>query len=247
MSENVLIHDESTPEQVKSLPGLFPLDWKTQEVKFDGGKLSHTLRRPTTEELLARDAEIQTAIDIGKDGSYKLPDPTADEETDAKYYDKLVLETAGYPGDVPVSHRANAFQGLFKREVYVDEDASMFDDEVAVFEEVGGDPPAFTIKHTLRQPEEAELKLYRKKMQTGEMKPGKRGRQQFVTKSNLRTAMDFYDKWIVRIEGATVGGEELSHYRFNDNRAELATMVDPLIKRMVVTEFTNELLKALQD
>lgn len=239
MSENVLIREYAAagPENAS---GLYPLDWKTTEVKLAKGKLSAVLRRPTLEELLARDAELQVPVEMAKDGSYKLPDPTATDEVDCKLFDQV--NTSG--GEFPERAKAAFIRGLYKREVYVAESATPFDDQINVLEEIGGDPPAFTIAHVFRQPTEEELRSYRRRMQTGEMRPGKRGRQQFVTRSNLKTAIEFYDKWIMRIDGTRL---DPPTENFVWPTEELAAYVDPLIKRMVVQEFANFILEALQD
>lgn len=240
MSENVLIREDAAagPENAS---GLYPLDWKTTEVKIGKGKLSAVLRRPTAEELLARDAELQVPVEMAKDGGYKLPDPTATDEVDCKLFDQVNTEP---DREFQLREKAAFIRGLYKREVYVEDEADAFDHLVTVLEEVGGDPPAFTIAHVFRQPTEEELRSYRRRMQTGEMRPGKRGRQQFVTRSNLKTAIEFYDKWIMRIDGTRL---DPPTENFVWPTEELAAYVDPLIKRMVVQEFANFILEALQD
>lgn len=234
-----------TPEQVKTLPGHFPLDWQTTKVRLGEGRFEHTLRRPTVEELLERDKQLQSNVEIGKDGAYKLPDPAIDEDTDAAAYDKVAIATQGYPGEVPAMHKAAAFRGMYRRIIEVDEDCSPFDELITVNEEIGdGDEPDFVISHVLRQPTEEELRLYRRKMQTGEIKPGKRGRQTFVTRSTLRTAVEFYDKWISSIAGGTVGGETWTGSFAAD---DFISAVDPLIKRMVVQALYAKISEALLD
>lgn len=237
MSENVLIREDAAagPENAS---GLYPLDWKTNEIKLAKGKLSAVLRRPTAEELLERDAELQVPVEMAKDGSYKLPDPTATDEVDCKLFDQV--NTSG--GEFPERAKAAFIRGLYKREVYVAESATPFDDQINVLEEIGGDPPAFIVIHGFRQPTEDELRSYRRRMQTGEVRPGKRGRQQFVTRSNLRTAVEFYDRWCVAVHNV-----RLEHFEGDADLALLKSLVDPLIKRMVVQEFANFILEALQD
>lgn len=243
MNDNVLEMGTAAAKQadeVKTLPGMYPLDWKTIAVKLGDGKFEHEMRRPSVDLLLERDVEMQSTIEIAKDGGYKLPDPTGDDDLNARYYDRLIESISGYPGEVPTMHKAAAFAGIYKREIYVDEDATAFDDQVAVIEEIGGDPPKFTVRHVFRQPTEDELRSYRRKMQTGEIKPGKRGRQVFVTRSNLKTAIEFYDKWIANVDGATVDGSPIIDARGIGS-------VDPLIKRTVVQTFAGFLLDALLD
>lgn len=235
--------DETPAPVIVPQPG-YKLDWQDAEIKLSKGRFSHILSRPTAEMILAREDELQPEIPIAKDGSFALPDSTAQEETDAKYYDQIVIKADGYRGAIPVAHKAAAFQGLFRREIYLDPECDIFGDEVTVLEEIGGsDEPDFVVRHVLRQPSEAELKKYRQSTAGGRLLPDKRGRQKLVTSSNLRTAMRFYDTWLVRLEGATVMGSAFSA----EKRAEFLALVDPLIQRKVVTTIVDELTGGLLD
>lgn len=239
-----LAQSSGQPSVVSGQPdGFYPLDWETQKVHLGKGR-TVTLRRPTAEEILKRDAELQTEIPIGKDGGYALPDPTVNEEIDAKYFDLVKVGSEGYDGEIPEQHKATAFTGLYAREIYVDEDFSLDDDVVPVLEEVGsGAEPDFTIVHHLRPPTEGEIKMYRRKSAKGELKPGKRGRQKFVTQSNLRTAMQFYSMWLIKVTGATVGGEDTQSLPL----PVLTGHVDPLIQRQVVNAVVEAYTAKLSD
>lgn len=223
----------------------YPLDWKTQEVRLDKGRFVHTVNRPTPDQVIDRDKDLQQEIPIGKDGSYKLPDPTATEEVDVPFYDKIKIAATGYPGEtVPAVHKAAVITGLYQREIYVPEDTDKFADEIPVIEEVGqGDEPDFTITHWLRQPTEDELKKFRRRNGAGEIKPGKRGRQTFVTKSNLRLMMEYYALWMDRIEGGSI---EAGEYR-SELREDYIHHVDPLIQRRVVQAFVEAVSGGLLD
>jgi hypothetical protein len=222
----------------------YKLDWQDAEIRLSKGRFSHTLSRPPAEMIIAREEELQSEIPIARDGSFSLPDSTAYEETDARYYDRIVVKTGGYKGAIPVAHKAAAFQGLFRREIYLDPDCDIFSDEVTVLEEIGGaDEPDFLIRHTLRQPTEAELKKCRQANSGGKLMPDKRGRQKLVTSSNLRSAMRFYNSWLVRLDGATVGGNTFSP----DKRDEFVALVDPLVQRKVVNVLVDELTGSLLD
>jgi hypothetical protein len=222
----------------------YKLDWPDAEIRLAKGRFTHTLSRPSAEMMIAREDELQPEIPIAKDGSFTLPDSTAQEETDAKYYDRIVIKTGGYTAEVPTAHKAAAFQGLFRREIYLDPECDIFGDEVTIIEEIGGsDEPDFTVRHTLRQPTEAELKKCRQGSSGGRLLPDKRGRQKLVTSSNLRSAMRFYNTWLVRIEGATAGENTFSP----DTRDEFVALVDPLIQRKVVTVLVDELTGGLLD
>jgi len=228
----------NTREGVK----LFPLDWETMPVRLKDGRFTHKLRRPTPELVYERDAELQREVPIARDGSFATPDPTLNEETDARYYDKLIVEATGYPGDVPVQHKAAAFQGIYLRSVEVEEGVDAFADEVPVVEEVGtGDEPDYVITHVMRQPAESELKRYRRRSSQGEVKPGKRGKQRFISRSGLKNAVEHYDLWCVGIQGAFIEAQP------DADTPALKNAVDPLIKRMVVEAFVGEISGNLLD
>lgn len=216
---------------------LYKLDWETADISLAKGRFVHTLRRPTPAEILEREKNLQTETAIGKDGSVSLPDPTADEATDAKLYDAICEKTTGYNGDIPERHKSTAFNGLYRREIEVDEDADAFDEEIAVVEEIGGsdEEPDFVVRHIMRQPTEDELKRFRRRMSAGQLKPGKRGRQNYVASSNLKSATDFYRMWAVRIDG------------IQPLESDFRDFVDPLIQRKVATVFAKFVDDALLD
>lgn len=223
--------------------GAFPLDWETTEIKLGKGR-SATLRRPQPGEVLEREEALQTEIPVGRDGGYALPDPTVNEAVDAKYFDLVKVAVTGYDGEMPEQHKAAAFNGLYIREIYVDEDFDISDTVVRVLEELGsGDEPDHTIVHLMRPPTESEIKLFRRKSSRGELKPGKRGRQKFVTSSNLKTAMGFYSQWLTGMEGATVQGQTFSEAE----RAAFVHHVDPLIQRQVVNAVVEAYTAKLSD
>ena len=221
---------------------LFPLDWETQKINLKDGRFSHVVRRPTAEEIYAREDERHREIPIAKDNSMSLPDPTEGEAIDAEYFDKIVQESKGYKGVIPVEHKAAAFQGIYLREIYVDEDVDIFADEVPVTEEIGqGDEPDFVITHVLKQPSESERTRFRRRSAGGKLKPGRRGRQNFVPKSNLKEAVDAYDRWCIRVDGACLKADPSA------DAAALKNAVDPLIKRMVIETLIQELTGNLLD
>lgn len=223
---------------------LFPLDWQTTDVKLAKGRFTHTLSRPSTELMLEREDELEMEVPIAKDGSYSLPDSTEQEEIDAKYQREICVSTSGYGAEPPTAHRAAAFQGLFQREIYLDPDCDPFGEEVTVIEEIGGgDEPDFVIRHVLRAAEETEVKRFRQKNNNGRLMPDKRGRQKFVQKSNLRSAMTFYQSLFSRMAGASVGGNAFS----DDRRDQFIEAVNPLIQRKVVAVYVEALTGNLLD
>jgi len=222
----------------------YKLDWADAEIKLGKGRFVHTLRRPDAELLIARDGEIKSEIPIGTDGSYALPDTTEIEEIDARYHDKLLIQATGYAGDIPARHKAAAFNGLYRREADIEDDVDLFAETITVTEEIGsGDEPDFVVRHVMRQPSESELRKFRQRSNGGYMKPGKRGKQKFVPNSTLRLAIQYYDLWLVSIDGAHVSGKTYTE----DLRAEFLHNVDPLVKKMIVTTLVSELSSSVLD
>lgn len=246
MNDNVLIKSEEQAADGGVRVPLYPLDWKTTEVRLGKGRFVHILRRPEPEQIFKRDADLQQEIPIGQDGSYSLPDPTANDTVDAALYDEIVVENKGFDNvELSAFHKSSAVQALWKREIYIDDDADPFDDEIAIVDEVGsGDLPDFTILHVMRQPKPSELDSYRRKAAANsQVKPGKRGRQILVTRSNLRSLSAFYDLWLVRIAGAAVEGRAWSE----GERTAFLAAVDPLVKRKVVAELAEAIGSAARD
>ncbi len=245
MNEENFEQSEIPNPQPQTADGLYPLDWNTTEVKLAKGRFTHILQRPTSELILERDALLETEIPIAKDGSYSLPDETASEDIDVKYYDRLANDSHGYgEREIPALHKAKAFQALFQREIYVDESADIFDEEIIVIEEIGSDnEPDFTIRHVLRAPDEKDLKRIRQAINNGRLMPDKRGRQKFVSHSNLRKMMSFYAQYFVRLDGAKIDERPFS----DDRREEFIEAVSPLVRRRVVALLVAELSGKLSD
>ena len=134
---------------------------------------------------------------------------------------------------------------MYKSELFFDEDGDIFADELAVVQEIGGTEfnPQFVVRHIIASPSEAEMKKYRRRANTSRLKADKRGRQKLVTQSNIGTAMQFYAKHLIRLEGALFGGEKFTV----EQRAEFIAAVDPLIQKTVFNRVMGEFSEALSD
>jgi hypothetical protein len=217
-------------------PKLYKLDWETVEISVNKGRFTHILRRPRLEELLARDRALQTEITFAKDGSFDLPDDNRETEANAALYDAIGGKTTGYGNSIPnIFHKSAAIKALYDHNIELDDFSEVFDEAVCIKQEIGGDDePEFVIKHFLRQPSESELREYKKATANNRLIPGKRGKQTFIGKSNLRSAVAFYDKLFTDLEGAEKSEDCLAH-------------IDALVKARVVTVFVYELTGALSD
>lgn len=237
-----------TTEETKPAPlaeKLYPLDWKDTDVKFAKGRFVHNLSRPSAELMVERQDELEIEIPISKDGSYALPDEVEQEQTDAKYYERIKNSATGYgEREIPTVHKAKAFQALFLSEISVDEDSDIFDEEITIIEEIGsGDDPDWTLRHRITVPDEKEMKKIRQMFKNGRMAPDKRSRQKFVQKINLRKAMMYFAQCYVRTDGASVGGEKFSPER----RDEFIVCINPLVQREILRVLIEELTGKLLD
>lgn len=247
-SEQSAVSSQRSAEETEQLAAIvagldYPLDWTKTNVALHGGCVA-VVRRPTNDEILERESEMQVEVPMGKDGGFAIPDPTLNDEIDAKYFDLFKIEVTGFKGTMMEQHKAEALKGMLQREVYVDEDFELDHETVPVLEEIGnGVEPDFTVLHTMRPPTESELKLYRRKSANGEIKPGKRGRQKFVSRSNLKAAMSFYAQWLVEITGATIDGKGWT----DEDRAVFIAHVNPLVQRQVVDAVVEAYTVKLSD
>jgi hypothetical protein len=221
----------------------YKLDWETSEIKLGKGKYSHTVKRPSYEQLLQRERALQTEIRIAKDGSITLPDDSSEISANAALYDQIKVSADGYPSDDNISafHKSAVIKGLYQSVIEIDADSSVFDSAITIRQEIGGDEfaPEFTVLHFLRQPSESELRDFKLRTNQNQLVTGKRGQQTMRIKSTLKTSVDFYDKVFERIAGVEY------HYT-SDMSAALAT-IDALVKAQVISVVVNELTGALLD
>lgn len=248
MNDNVLLEyaePEAAKAPARSVNG-FKLDWETWRITMGGGRFAYEFGRPTHADIFARSESVAREIEIGRDNSYKLPDPTVGEDIDAAFFDTMIKEVVGFDGrEVPQRFKAAAVSSLYSREIDLDEGCDIFDDELVIVESIGtGDEPDFVIKHSLRTPTEDELRRYRRRSVAGEVKPGKRGRQIFKPRPTLKAAVEFYDLLFQGIDGVYIGDGQ----RFDEsNRAAFVEFVDPIIKDMVIDLLVSKLTDALSD
>lgn len=209
---------------------MYRLDWETTDVvlgmepyrvgkkeyrPFPKGRFTHTLRRPTHDQIFEHDnaLRIKAAAVSKLRSASRTEDPTT--SANLRLYDEIVVSVSGYSLElgsfgrvrVPDDHKVAAVQKLYERVVYVSNDL-WAEDEIVVIEESGkyAERP-FQIKHVLREPTESELKLYYRQTRV-------------ARKSTLTCSMDLYESCLLRLEGAE--GDP--------------TLVDPIIQREVVSE-----------
>lgn len=220
---------------------MYPLDWGTIEVKLlDGEKcFVHTLRRPTHEQIFEYERRLQIEVKVDR-----LPPPeqmmrivasspklqAADEVAAVHLYGQIVVNDDGYDDhQVPAGHKMTAIrEGLYNRKIYVvkpsDYDASR--NEIKLVEEICTTGQNFTVFHVMRlfdvetAPHFTELLKQRPISVTRNKRgPG----WKLGTVPTLKPKMELYRQCLVRIEGAE--GD--------------ASLVDPLVQRMVVNELLD--------
>lgn len=191
----------------------------------------HKLRKPTLQELIARDAATPyRSRDVGNDEEEVIADTSG--RSDVILYDKLVLEARGYSAEpllfenldvpeklaglakIPSPHKVDIIRAMFALEAKVEYDEEEVPEifvwgegnELKVRCEIGrGDNP-YVVVHTVREPSERQIQDYRNRatrftIEKGTKKP--------VTKviTNLVPAVELYNALIVGIDGAVFNGQ----------------------------------------
>src|SRR5262249_20983462 len=131
----------------------------------------HRLRKPTLPELIEREGQIKYELVEVNQREEEIR--TDDETANARLWDKLILAVKGYRGApdwrelLPEEkaafrpgHKVTAIRALYAGSCQVeggDEGVSIGADVWTVRQEIGaGAEPDFVVRHTLREPTEAE-------------------------------------------------------------------------------------------
>jgi hypothetical protein len=222
----------------------------------------YKLRKPTVDELTewSKSATYQTT-EVNKRENESRYDDTA---ANVKLFNKIALAVKGEFGSAPtdfraltdeqkervkVDHKVAAVRGLYSSvcEIeYGDEeqelDQAIFGgQEWRVKQQIG----QYTLIHTLREPTEQErLKFNRTRVNTTNLAGARK--QQYTTRTNLKAYAELYDAVIVKVEGGTVGGHEMSDSRAVP-RDKFIAQIDPVYKQLVVQKFMAAIEAEYQD
>jgi hypothetical protein len=258
----ILPENQISPTQNEvSVLGPFELN-EPYEAEFRARRTDvyHKLRKPTLQELMARDAaKPYRSRDVGNDEEEVMPDTSGRPEH--VLYDKLVLEVRGYSEEsaifenlsederakmlakIPTTHKSDVIRAALdsiEAKVEYDENDSpeIFiwgeGNEVRVKCELGrGDNP-YVVTHTMREPSERQMQDYRNRATRFTIE---KGTKKPVTKvvTNLIPAVELYNALVVAIEGATYDGQPVDIA----NPTHLGA-VDAYQKRAVVDALLKE-------
>lgn len=215
--------------------------------------VAHKLRKPTLAELIER--EKQSAYEMIEVSSREDELRVEDEAANCRLWDKLVVAVKGYDGQhdwrpltdeekakMRPGHKSTAIKGLYLGECAIEDDGagiSLGEQTWTVVQTIAG---AYTIRHTLREPTEAErVRFKRTAASTQNVKGTKRAHVRVV--GNLGAYVELFDALWQGCEGATVGEHPFSPER----RADFLAAIDPVWKRQIVSTLTGALEAALQD
>jgi hypothetical protein len=218
----------------------------------------HRLRRPTLQELQARDdSQPYRSQDIGNDEEQVLADTSG--RADMRLYDLLVVETRGYSKNVAAgqtederraalatvhpAHKVDMIRAILavQSEVVFDDDE---DEIVETFLFGDGatyrvkselfDAGQFVVYSTLNEPTQRQIEAYTAGATKFTLEKGQRKPVTKITVS-LTPAVELFDKLVESIEGLTVNGNPID---VKDVR-QLA-LVDPYLKRSAVDALMKE-------
>jgi hypothetical protein len=241
---------------------LYPFDADFIEVAFNARPNSesplivyHKLRKPTLQELIEREGLISYEIVELNSREEELK---ADEDTaNARLWDKIILQVKGYRGAedwrdlseeekaaMRPGHKSTAIRAMYAAncEIEGDEDGvSISADTWTVRQEIGvGNEPDYVVRHTLREPTEAERAKYKRSASsTSYIKGAKKAR--VMVRTNLRAYIELYDALIQVIEGGTFGGDVGAYLEL------FKPAIDPIWKRLVIHTLMSTLEAQLSD
>lgn len=217
--------------------------------------VQHKLRKPTFAELEARDRK-QTAESVTHGNEEVIEG--AGSGPDLELWGKLILGVQGYGYSkekvdlewleapetlktIPVAHKLAAIRALHDSEydvVVLDEDADVFvigGTEVRVKQTIG----SYEIIHTLREMSEEERLDFERKSMRASFVRGKGKDVRTKIQPNLKAHVDLYDKLIMRLEGATTGGNGFAERNPTPTERAIgygldAAAIDAIFKRGVI-------------
>lgn len=243
---------------------LFAFDEEFTEVRFNAtpkadkpNYIWHRLRRPSFNELAEWDkASTWEVIDQNQRESEVF---TENEAGHIKLWNTIIDAVKGYtecPADwispteqhkekIWPGQKVAAINAKYASSCVVEDlenGISLTEQEWIVRQSIGLDPenPDFTVRYTIRQPNEAERREFRKSASSTTQLKGRK-KAHYRMASNLKAYVKLFDALVVGIEGGTVAGKQ-----WDGDRRFLAG-IDPMFKRSVIVNFMNSLDAELQD
>lgn len=258
--DELIIEGQSQSEEASKL---YPFDLEFIAVSFNarpsGDKerlVHHRLRRPTFDELNEREGQVKYEMIALTSSKDELQ--TDDESANIRLWNKIVVAVRGYSGaddwrelsdeekaQMRPSHKVMAVRGMYAGSCELEGDPDYVPIGPATWtvrQSVGAneDRPDYVVRHTLREPTEAERMKF-KPSTTSYVRGARKLRVQVTTR--LKPYAELYDALIERVEGATVSGRPFG----GENRAQFLAAVDTMWKRQVVQCLMSALEAQLLD
>lgn len=224
------IMQPNKPAEIKP----YKLDWNETEVRVKK-RFRHFFRRPTADEVLAWRDKLNEGLELGKDGSIPLINENSENDKhNLEFLKKLETKSPeGYGSKTPPTFMLlGALNALYSRTIFIDEGVDLFDEVIVVNEVIGDvDNPAAHIKHHITNPlfDEAKFRKIKNALNSGRYVPQRNGKSKIVSTNPLGKTSFFYQENVVKIEGVVEDFETAK------------TLVDPLIKNLVVSTLIREL------
>jgi len=235
---------------------MYPIDEQYLEIPVEQGGyvLWHRLERATKAQQIQRDTKIKTE-EIAHEDKFETK-----VETDlANIYiwnecarairgyslgnghtpDEWIEITEEIRNVMPSEHKAKAATFMFDFDCRIEkanENGGGFPllgaTEIRVKLDLPNDTPGYT--HVLRRPNDSEWLGYKNKFNSVYQVRGSKVPHYF-SNANLTAAITLYDALLIRLEGATLAGEEFN----SDRREEFLKALDPAHKREVIRVFAD--------
>src|SRR5262249_39260557 len=241
---------------------LYAFDADSFEVAFNArpnaenpAVVYHRLRKPTLAELIEREGQIK--YELVEVNAREEEIRTDDETANARLWDKLILAVKGYRGAADwrelspeeksalrPGHKVMTVRALYAGSCQIegdDDGVSIGADVWTVRQEIGaGAEPDFIVRHTLREPTEAErIKFKQSSSSTSYVKGAKKS--QVRVRTHLKSYVELYDALLKIVEGGSINGfvgADLELFR---------AAIDPMWKRQIIQCLMGALEAQLSD
>lgn len=254
-------------EQAEVRPeNLYAFDAENIEVPFNARPdldepvwIYHRLRKPTLAELVERESQINYQLVEVSNRESEIHNEQ--EIANARLWDKIILAIKGYKpnpdwrditptekAEMRPGHKSAAINSLLHNECKLEGD----DDTISVGptiwtvrQEIGPNgTEKFIIRHTLREPTEAERAKFKRSASVTSYMTGAK-KSQVRVRTNLKSYVELYDALVEDISGGTVADHLV--FREATNRAQFLAAIDPMWKRQIIQCLMSALEAQLSD
>lgn len=214
--------------------------------------VAHKLRRPTLEELLARErASAYEMIEVEKNADEIRVD---DEAANVALWEKVIVAVRGYGGadwqtlddaqikEMRASHKTTAIRGMYQAECDLLDDEGEITLSAQTWRILQTFGSGHTVTHTLREWTESERQRFKRASSSTRNVRGSRKAHVQVL-NHLKAYVELFDALWQGCEGGAISG----HGYTPESRGVFLAQIDPIWKQQIVRTLTGAMEAQLRD